>query len=98
MSSKKPPLSEYQIVRNPIRGSFEVGSRLVRVLHKNVHSLHNFALSFFDEALYKATDRPNVEHGVFTGVSKGYFFYQTIKLVCSQKREIIIIFNLFLYF
>ena len=45
------------------------------------------ALSKFDEALYKALDRANAEHGVNTGVSKGYFFYQTIKLVCSRKRE-----------
>jgi hypothetical protein len=50
------------------------------------------ALSKFDEALYKATDRPNATSGVNTGVSKGYFFYQTIKLVIP----ILIIFNLFL--
>ena len=56
---------------------FEVGSSSIRVLHTFVHSLHTFALSKFDEALYKETDRANATHGVNTGVSKGYFFYQT---------------------
>jgi hypothetical protein len=52
----------------------------------------HFALSKFDEALYKATDRPNATHGVFADVSEGIFFYQTINIVIP----ILFIFNLFL--
>lgn len=48
-----------------IRVSFE----FEQLLHNSVHSIHNFGLSNFDKALYKATDRANATHGVNTRVS-----------------------------
>jgi hypothetical protein len=74
-------LGWFETLRNEILISSEK-------LHKNVQSLHTFALSKFDEAIYKATDRANAKHGVFVDVHKDYFFYQTIKIVKVHFREI----------
>jgi hypothetical protein len=42
--------------------------------------MHTFALSKFDEALYKATDRPNATSGVNTGGADRSFDLSNYKI------------------